>query len=107
MKGWSYWKFNNSLTQVHTLVQALKNVISTFYSESFELADPVVKWDYLKYKVRQFVKKYSIEKAKERRAKRNKLELRVKKLEGLLSTDSEEIVKEYYNCKQEHLQLHN
>ena len=60
-----------------------------------------MKWNYLKYKIRQFAKQYSIVKAKERRAKRVKLELRVKELEGLLSTDSQEIAKEYYYCKQE------
>ena len=60
-----------------------------------------MKWDYLKYKIRQFAKQYSIVKAKERRAKRIKLKLSVKELEGLLSTDSQEIAKEYYDCKQE------
>ena len=60
-----------------------------------------MEWDYLKYKIRQFAKQYSIVNAKERRAKRIKLELRVKELEGLLSTDSQEIAKEYYDCKQE------
>ena len=95
-KGRSCWKFNNSLTQDDAFVQALRNEIHTFYSESIELADPVVKWDYLKYKVRQYAK-YSIVKAKERRAKRNKLELRIKELEDLLSTDSQEIAKKYYD----------
>ena len=106
-KGRSYWKFNNSLTQDDAFVQELKNEIPKFYSESSELADPVVKWDYLKYKVRQLVKKYSIDKAKVRRAKRNKLKLRVKKLEGLLSTDSQEIAKEYYDHKQELESIYN
>ena len=56
MKGHSYWKFNNSLTQDDAFVQALRNEIPKFYCESSELADPVVKWDYLKYKVKQFAK---------------------------------------------------
>ena len=51
--------------------------------------------------MRQFVKRYPIDKAKERISKRNKLELRVKKLEGLLSTDSQGIAKKYYDSKQE------
>ena len=89
-EGRSYWKFNNSLTQDDAFVQALRNEIPKFYSESSELADPVVKWDYLKYKVRQFAKQYSIDKAKEHKAKRNKLEPRVKELERLyrLTRDS-------------------
>ena len=100
-KGRSYWKFNNSLTHDDAFVRALRNEIPKFYSESSELADLVMKWDYLKYKIRQFAKQYSIVKAKECRAKRIKLELRVTELEGLLSTDSQEITKDYYHCKQE------
>ena len=87
-KGHSYWKFNNSLTQDDAFVQALRNEIAKFYCESSELADPVVKWDYLKYKVKKVAKTYSIDKAKEGRVQRNKLELRVKELEGLLTRDS-------------------
>ena len=63
-KGRFRWKFDNSLTQDDAFVQALRNKIRKFYSEFSALADPVVKWDYLKYKVRQFAKKYSIDKAK-------------------------------------------
>ena len=44
------------VTHDDAFVQALRNGIPTFCSESCELADPVVKWDYLKYKVRQFAK---------------------------------------------------
>ena len=40
-----------------------------------------MEWGYLKYKVRQLAKRYSVDKAKKSRAKRNKLELRVKELE--------------------------
>ena len=42
-KGRSYWKFNNSLTHDDAFVQALRNEIPKFYSESSELADPVMK----------------------------------------------------------------
>ena len=42
-----------------------------------------------------------MDKAKEHRDERNELKLRVKELEVLPSTDSQEIAKEYYDCKQE------
>ena len=60
-----------------------------FLSEYAELADLVMEWDYLKYKIRQLAKQYSIVKAKERGAKRIKLELRVKELEGLHSLQTQ------------------
>ena len=62
---------------------------------------PVLKWDYLKYKSDTVAKKYSVDRAKEHRDERNELKLRVKELEVLPSTDSQEIAKEYYDCKQE------
>ena len=91
-KGRSRWKFDNSLTQDDAFVQALRNKIPKFYSESSELADPVVKWDYLKYKVRQFAKKYSIKYSiRQNNVELKGMSLRVKELELLLSADSQEI----------------
>ena len=55
-KGHSYWKFNNSLTHDDAFVQAPRNEIPKFYSESSEFVDPVMEWDYLKYKIRQSAK---------------------------------------------------
>ena len=74
------------------------------FSESSNLANHVVKWHYLKYnsvKRDSLRKRYSVDEAKERGAKRNEFELRVKELELLLSTDWQEIANEYYDCKQE------
>ena len=60
----------------------------------------MMRWEYLKYKVREFSKQYSVDKAKERKAKRNKLELRVKELEVLISSNAEEtVIQEYHDCK--------
>ena len=52
----------------------------------------MMRWEYLKYKVREFSKQYSVDKAKKRRAKRNKLEPRVKELEVLILSNAEETV---------------
>ena len=57
-----------------------------------------MRWEYLKYKVREFSKQYSVDKAKERKAKRNKLELRVKELEVLISSNAKEtVIQEYHD----------
>ena len=68
----------------------MKSEIPNFYQESEELRNPMMRWEYLKYKVRDFSKQYSVHKARERKAKRNKLELRVKELDVLISSNAEE-----------------
>ena len=61
--------------------------------------DPRIKWDYLKYRTRQFARRYSIDKARE---KRKKLEQKVKELESLISTGAEECsLQECNKCKQD------
>ena len=80
LRGPSYWKLNNSLLQDNAFTKRLKTEIPKFFQESEELRNPMMRWEYLKYKVREFSKQYSVDKPKERRAKRNKLELRVKNL---------------------------
>ena len=68
----------------------------------------MMRWKYLKYKVREFSKQYSVDKAKERREKRNKLELRVKELEVLISSNTEEtVIQEYHDCKHQLEEIYN
>ena len=56
--------------------------------------------EYLKYNVRDVSKQYSVDKARERKAKRNKFELRVKELDALISSNAEEtLILEYHKCK--------
>ena len=100
LKGPSYWKINNSLLQDNAFTERLKTEIPKFFQESEELRHPVMRWEYLKYKVREFSKQYSVDKGKERRVKRNKLELRVKELEVLISSNAEEaVIQEYHDSK--------
>ena len=100
LKGPSYWKLNNFLLQDNAFTERLKTEIPNFFQESEELRNPLMRWEYLKFKVREFSKQYSVDKAKQRRAKRNKLELRVKELEVLISSNAEEtIIQEYHDCE--------
>ena len=99
-KGPSYWKLNNSFLQDKVFIELIKSEIPKFYQESEELRNPMMRWEYLKYKVRDFSKQYSVDKARERRAKRNKLELRVKEVDALISSNAEEtLIQEYQKCK--------
>ena len=93
-RGPSSWKFNNSLTTDKCFVDLMKSNIPTFHEESRELKDLVMRWEFLKYKIRQFTINYSKEKALERKARRISLEKTVKRLEILLSTNSNETLLE-------------
>ena len=101
-RGPSSWKFNNSLTTDKCFVDSMKSNIPTFYEKSKELKDPVTRWEFLKYKIRQFTINYSKEKASERKAGQISLEKAVKRLEISLSTNSNEtLLEEYYKHKNE------
>ena len=69
IKGASYWKFNNSLLNDKDFVSQMKIKIPEFYQEATELSNPNVRWDYVRYQIRQFSWKISKEKAKQRKAK--------------------------------------
>ena len=80
----------------------MKSNIPTFYEESRELKDGVMRWEFLKYIIRQFRIKYSKEKASEKKERRISLEKTVKRLEISLSTNSgETLLEKYYKYKNE------
>ena len=86
----------------------MNSEIPNFYQESEELRNSVMRWEYLKYKVRDFSKQYSVDKARERKAKRNRLELRVKELDLLISNNAEEtFIQEYHECKHQLEEIYN
>ena len=58
--------------------------------------------------MRQFARRYSVDKARERREKRKALEQKVKELESLISTEAEECsLQEYNKCKQDLEEIYN
>ena len=98
--GRGYWKFNNSLLEDTIFVEKIKSHIQDVIQETFDLSDPRVKWEFLKYKVRFFVRIYAKEKAAFRRARRSHLEEKVKSLENAISSDSSaEILRDYSDAK--------
>ena len=52
--------------------------------ESSEASTPNARWDYLKYRLRQFSKNFSKDKAEKRKAKRLELESKVREFENSL-----------------------
>ena len=52
------------------LLQKCKKKIPEFYNESAELNDIMSRWEFLKYRIRQFSSEFSKQKAVERKASR-------------------------------------
>ena len=73
-RGRAYWKFNSSMTQDARFVDMLKKEIPFFKKEVAQHTDPIVRWEYLKYKFRAFSRNYAIQKSKERKSQRVALE---------------------------------
>ena len=87
-RGRGYWKFNNSLIQPNFLKIA----------SSFD--NPIMEWEFVKYKCRDLSRQISIEKSRERKSRRVELENRLAELENIITTNSsEEVITVYNNCK--------
>ena len=76
-----YWKFNNSLTEDPLSVESLQDEIKTVSSNFKDEQDPHVNWEFVKYKIFRFSKRYANEKAEKRKRKRVFLENKVLDLE--------------------------
>ena len=79
----------------------MKSKIPEFYRESLVLQDPVSRWEFLNYRMRQYSIKIA-KKARDRKDNRLNLEQTVKSLELRISSgSSEELLQEYNKCKNE------
>ena len=100
-RGRGYWKFNNSLTEDDHFVESLKSYIKNF-KPSFD--GPRVYWEFLKYKIFRILKGYANEQAEKRQTRRTALEKKVCDFEKQVvetKGNSESIVAEYENAKNE------
>ena len=67
-RGVPVWRFNNSLINDEEYVLQMTNIIELCRQNDFsQFSDPRVKWEYMKYRIRDFSIKYSKEKSKERK----------------------------------------
>ena len=63
-RGRSYWKFNSSLAE------SLIKEISDFIKQASTLQNPAMRWEYLKFKCREYARNYSTRVAKMRKSRR-------------------------------------
>ena len=68
----------------------------------------MMKWEFIKYKCRDFSRKDATEKSKERKSRPMELDNRLAELENMIRTNSsEEVITEYNNCKSDLETLYN
>ena len=73
-KGPHFWKFNPNLVNDSGYCELLTTEYAYWFEEFKEVKDKRVLWDLIKYKIRQQTIRYNKTKARERRAKLQKLE---------------------------------
>ena len=97
-RGKGYWKFNSSLVNDESYVKSLKENIENWRSEIEEVNGSRLKWEYLKYKKRDFTIVFSKSKHKQINEAEKYLTNNLKILEEKIDLDDEELV-EYNEIK--------
>ena len=59
-RGQGYWKFNSSLIEDKNFVESLKTEISNFRRDADHFDDVATRWEFMKYKCREYSRNYSI-----------------------------------------------
>ena len=96
------------LTPDKQFVSQMNSKIEDYFHETMEISNPIIRWDFLKFKMRQFCMSYSKQKSKERYQQRMSLESKLKRLENNITVTSMDLeLKEYNSVKQELEQIYN
>ena len=110
-RGPSFWKHNNSLLKNCHYIKQMKELIEHTWTNTNDFSDVRVKYDYLKFKIKQFSIQFSKLLAKQRRkleenCQRRINELDIKLMEGCLldaekteHAELEKQIEEIYNYK--------
>ena len=87
---------------MRTEIEKIKNTELTL------IADPRMKWEVLKYGIRQFSRSYPINAASKRNRKRQELERKVIEMESKICSSSPDyVLKEYHEAKAELEQIYD
>lgn len=107
-KGKGFWKMNNSYLDEETYVKHLLEHKDNWLTETKDIDDPRVVWEYIKYKIREFSIKYSKQRARERNQSEKLLRSQLHSLEEALDTadkaEDENKLKEQINQVQGELE---
>ena len=102
-RGPSYWKVNNSLLDDQHFVTSLTERINYIIDNELNTIEDVrIRWDILKYRIRQYSMKYSKTAAERRRKRLLELESKVKELEAHVTAESStQFMQDYEAAKSE------
>ena len=103
-RGRRYWKFKNSPTEDKVFVEKLRTYINDVKFTFNKHRDSRINWEFLKYKIRRFPNRYTLEQAKKRKARQKAPESRLQELEQwIVNTEAEieNITDDYENTKAE------
>ena len=103
-KGPGFWKLNCKLLEDDNYIQNLNTKIVAWKQEFQTIENKQVKWDLLKYKIRQFSIKYSKNRCRERRNRETELSKKLMNLERNLNDNN---IQEYENVKTELVDIEN
>ena len=79
-RGRSYWKFNNSLLTDNVFLGVMREKIDESSAVDYFHDDPRLGWEFMKYEIKEFTRKYFINKKATENAVRIKLESKLKTL---------------------------
>ena len=66
----------------------MNSKIEEYFHEIMEISNPVIRWDFLKIKIRQFCMSYPKQKSRERKQKRISLKSNLERLENNITVTS-------------------
>lgn len=81
-RGPGFWKFNSSLLADEEYVREMGDFIDSFENENIP-NDPLLKWDFLKFRIKEFTREFSMRKVRERNKFKTDLENRLKTIQLL------------------------
>ena len=101
----SYWKFSNSLLYDQHFVTSLTERMNYIIDNELNTIEDVrIRWDILKYRIRQYSMKYSKTAAERRRKQRVELEFKVKELEAHVTAESSTQFRQDYESTKSELE---
>lgn len=83
-KGKGLWKLNSSYLEEQPYVEGIINNKDIWLEEAYSLTEAREKWEYIKYKIRQFSIDYGKKKARERSKAEQELDKKLKATQTLL-----------------------
>lgn len=105
LRGPGYWRFDNSQLTDNTFLEQMKDHLRQVLQE--DLDNPNIKWEWTKFKIREYCLSYTINRNREKRAMIVDLEKRLKELaEKHDLSETQQVASEVQSIKRQLSELH-